>query len=111
MAAPVRSVEKVVEKAVVRWARDNGWLVWKIWAFNQVGVPDRIFIHHWPVIVFIEFKREGGRMGPLQERTQKELALRGFPCYTVFQVENGIQLLKDALGSQGLSEKGNPLAP
>jgi hypothetical protein len=103
MADPASSVrEKHVEKGVVTWARDNGWITWKLWGFNQVGIPDRIFLYKAPVIVFMEFKRPGGRYGPLQERWGKLLAGRGFLWYTVEQVENGIHILKRAMDSQGV---------
>lgn len=103
-------LEKSVEGPVVKWSREHGWLAWKLWGFNQVGLPDRLFIFKFPVLVFMEFKRPGGRMRPLQDRIQKELALRGFSCYTVSKVENAIHILQRAMGSQAVPENGDPMA-
>ena len=103
-------LEKHVEKGVVKWAKENGWLAWKLWGFNQVGLPDRMFIHRWPVLVFMEFKRPGGRMGPLQDRIRIELVARGFLCYTVSTENHGIQHLKSALDTSGVSKDSNPMA-
>jgi hypothetical protein len=103
-------LEKHVEKGVVKWAREHGWLAWKLWTFNQVGLPDRLFIHRWPTVVFMEFKRPGGRMGPLQDRIRIELVARGFLCYTVFTEQNGIHYLKSAVDSSGISTNSRPVA-
>lgn len=93
-------LEAPIEKGVVKWAREHDWLVVKLWAFNQVGLPDRLFIYYWPTIIFMEFKKPGGKLHPLQDRWKKMLALRGFLWYTVEQVENGIHILKGAMDSQ-----------
>jgi hypothetical protein len=103
-------LEKKVEKTVVKWANANGWLAWKLWGFNQVGLPDRIFLLRYPTIVFMEFKRPGGKLAPLQERIGKMLAARGFPWYTVEQVENGIHILQRAMAATSVPADGGTVA-
>lgn len=107
MAVLVHSLEKVLEKRVCKWAKEEGWLAWKLWGFNQIGLPDRIFIFRFPVIVFMEFKREGEKLKPLQERIGKELALRGFPWYSVDNYGTAISILQRAMGSPGPSQEGS----
>jgi hypothetical protein len=104
-------LEKTTEKKVVEWARANGWLAWKLWGFSQVGLPDRIFIYRFPVVVFIEFKREGKKGRILQERIGKELASRGFSWYIIDNHATAISILKREMGSGGPSEKGPQVAP
>jgi hypothetical protein len=103
MAGLVNSLEKDVEARVCKWARERGWVAWKLWGFSQVGLPDRLFLHQFPVIVFIEFKREGKKARIIQERIGKELARRGFPWYSIDNYATAIQTLQRELDSRGPS--------
>jgi len=50
------------------------------------------------VIFFIEFKRPGNKLTPLQEAMMREIEGRGFHYYTVFTVEGGKKVIDKELG-------------
>jgi hypothetical protein len=108
--ALVSSGESSIEKGVCEWAVKRGWLAWKLWGFNQVGLPDRIFIYKFPTIIFMEFKRPGKKPRRIQERVGKELAIRGFPWYSVDNKDAAILTLQAAMGTTGAPEKGASVA-
>ena len=65
---PPPTREAWVEGLVRKWAKANGWLVFKFSSLSQRGVPDRLFIKDG-LIVFIEFKGPGKKPTPLQAAT------------------------------------------
>jgi hypothetical protein len=54
-----------------------GWLVCKIIQCNRNGWPD-LQCHRDGYTLFIEVKRPGGKLSPLQEYRHKELRKAGF---------------------------------
>jgi hypothetical protein len=59
-------LEKELEKQACKIAVELGAFTFKFASPNQRGVPDRIFIGTKGVI-FVEFKRPGGKLRKLQE--------------------------------------------
>jgi len=91
--------ERDIEGAVVRWAKEHGWLTCKIVA--QRGWPDRVFVAPKNNrVVFIEFKRPSGRLTKLQARRNKELYARGCEVYVVYSVADGIVMLEEGWGRE-----------
>jgi hypothetical protein len=78
-------LEKQIEASVCKYARDKGMLAYKFNSPARAAVPDRLFISPVGRVFFCEFKREGQKPTPAQER--EHAALRG-QCCTVFVVDN-----------------------
>lgn len=82
-------LEREIEAAVCKYAKDKGFLVYKFSSPNHAGVPDRMFIAPHQRAFWIEFKREGGKLTPLQERECDKIANCNFEVYTCDSVEQG----------------------
>jgi len=86
--------EKDIEAKVRAQAITAGWLVYKFTSPSCRSVPDRLFIRDGRV-VFIEFKRPGGRLTSGQAREIKRLRqIGGVEVYVCYSVEEAC----DALG-------------
>lgn len=85
-------LEKEIEQKVREAAIENGWLVYKWVSPSQRGVPDRIFIRDGRV-VFIEFKRPGGHLTKLQDRTIQRLREQRMEVHVCDSVESGCNAL------------------
>jgi hypothetical protein len=78
-------LEKEVEKAVCDYAKSKGWLTRKWTSPSHAFVPDQIFITPHGQVVFVEFKRPGGKVTPGQQREHEKL--RAHRC-TVFVIDS-----------------------
>ena len=74
--------ERDVERYLIKECEKRGWLCWKFVSPGRRGVPDRVVIRHGSV-AFVEVKRNGGRVSPLQIRRIKELTRRGVAARVV----------------------------
>jgi hypothetical protein len=76
----------VLEKDIERWCRDyarqQGALLLKFTSPGTAGVPDRVLITQGGT-VFIEFKRPGGRVTPLQAAMMRKITAAGGRCYVI----------------------------
>ena len=88
--------ESQIENKVCKFAKDNGFLVYKFVSPNNRGVPDRIFIFD-KNIFFIEFKRSGNKLSKLQSFTKDNIEAQGFNVYVIDNIDDGINLLKKYL--------------
>lgn len=88
-------LEREIEAAVCKYAKDKGFLVYKFSSPNHVGVPDRMFVAPHQRVFWIEFKREGGKLTPFQEREFDKLAGCGFEVYLVDSVEQGKSIIDE----------------
>lgn len=84
--------ESVTEKKVCRYAKSQGWLVYKFQSPSNRGVPDRMFMRHG-VLIFIEFKSPGKRPTNQQHATHERIRDHGFPVFIVDEPQQGIDLL------------------
>lgn len=84
--------EAKVERAAVRYARQQGWRPFKWSSPGRRGVPDRVFFRK-KRFVAIEFKRPGGRTTKLQDRTIQQLQEEGFEAYVVDNIEDAKLIL------------------
>lgn len=66
-------LEKQIESNVCQYARDAGMLVYKFTSPARAAVPDRLFITPKGTCFFVEFKREGVKPTPQQEREHYRL--------------------------------------
>jgi hypothetical protein len=78
-------LEKQIEAAVCKYARDKGVLAYKFTSPARAAVPDRLFIAPGGTVFFCEFKREGQKPTPAQAREHDVLRRHGV---TVFVIDN-----------------------
>lgn len=78
-------LEKQIESKVCDYAKTKGLLVYKFTSPSRAAVPDRLFVCPDGRTFFIEFKREGQKATPAQEREHQRL--RGHKV-NVFVVDN-----------------------
>lgn len=74
--------ERDVERYLIKECEKRGWLCWKFVSPGRRGVPDRIVIRPGAV-AFVEVKRKGGRVSPLQIRRIEELTRLVIPARVV----------------------------
>lgn len=74
--------ERDVERYLIKECKKRGWLCWKFVSPGRRGVPDRVVIRHGGV-AFVEVKRKGGRVSPLQVRRIEELTRLVIPARVV----------------------------
>jgi hypothetical protein len=69
--------ESAIEKEVVTYAQNHGWIVYKFSSPGRRGVPDRLFISSVGHHVFVEFKRPGEKPVALQYREIERINRQG----------------------------------
>ena len=74
--------ERDVERYLIKECEGRGWLCWKFVSPGRRGVPDRIVIRPGSA-AFVEVKRKGGRISPLQIRRIEELIRLLMPARVV----------------------------
>jgi uncharacterized Rmd1/YagE family protein len=89
-------LEKIIERHIVTYAEEKGIISYKFSSPANRSVPDRIFINEYGVIVFIEFKAKGKRLGKLQQLTFDKLKERGCNIYAVDSIEVGTFIIDNA---------------
>ena len=89
--------ESAIEAKVVKWARDNGWLCYKFVSPGQRSVPDRMFISPYGRVVFIEFKRPGGKATVLQASEIEKIRQHMVPVEVFDTPDEAIAWLKGLL--------------
>lgn len=78
------TLEKDVERTLVRLVRQHGGLCLKWVCPGWSGVPDRILLLPGGRALFVELKRpQGGRVSGLQKKWQEWLCGLGFSCLIV----------------------------
>ena len=92
-------LESSIERACVLVAHDYKCKLIKIKAIK--GFPDRMVLTPYGTVAFIELKRPGGSLAPIQKHTQAVLTAMGFLCLEVDSKELFKQCLKDLLAQAG----------
>jgi hypothetical protein len=82
-------LEKQIEAKVCDYAKNCGLLVYKFTSPNRMAVPDRMFVRPDGKIFFIEFKREGQKPTPAQDREHERLRGHGVQVFVVDDVKIG----------------------
>lgn len=104
-------LERNLERKCVNFAKEQGWRAKKMNGMFDNHWPDRMFLqprrHRRQYIgtftcklpiFFVEFKREGEELTPMQEQTAIDLKQRGFPVYKIDNFKSFKQLLSVATG-------------
>ena len=73
--------EKQIESKLVKAVKQSGGLCLKFVSPTLDGVPDRIVLLPEGKIAFVETKRTGGKMRPLQLRRKKQIEQLGFKVF------------------------------
>jgi hypothetical protein len=82
-------LEKDIESKVCEYAKTKNVLVYKFTSPNRMAVPDRMLIRPDGHIWFVEFKREGAKPTPAQEREHHRLRQHKVSVFVIDNVEEG----------------------
>lgn len=82
-------LEKDIEAAVCKYAKECGCLVYKFTSPQRRSVPDRLLLLPGGLTVFIEFKRPGGKLTPGQERERDRIRGQGHLWFLVDDINEG----------------------
>ncbi len=97
----INPLEKEIEKAVVSYAKLQGFLAYKFVSPANRGVPDRLFISPKGFVFFIEFKRQGRPLTDLQDHVITQMRNKKAEVIIIDNVESGKRIidtiLQDAL--------------
>lgn len=88
-----RPLEKDIEGKAVAYGRSLGYDMRKYTSPSHRSVPDRMCLHDFKTIIYIEFKREGEAPSPQQEIEIRKLRMRGFDVYVIDNVEDAKRVL------------------
>ena len=90
-------LERDIEKKVCDYAKDRGILTYKFTSPSRAAVPDRLFIaqdgHMW----FVEFKKQGMKPTPAQEREHHRLLRQRVEVWVIDSVESGKSMIDEKL--------------
>lgn len=86
--------ETTIEKYLKKSVEDIGGLCWKWSSYGQRGVPDRICIFPDSTIIFVEVKKPGEDLRPLQKKVKRMLEERGQTVLVVDSKEKVQELIK-----------------
>ena len=82
-------LEKQIEAKVCEYAKTKNVLAYKFTSPARAAVPDRLFVMPDGRMFFCEFKREGLKPTPAQEREHTKLRQHKVNVFVVDNVEQG----------------------
>lgn len=86
-------LEAAIEKVVCDYAKTKNFLVYKFTSPSRAAVPDRMFVTPAGRVFFIEFKREGAKPTPAQEREHARLRGHNVQVFVVDSVSEGYAIV------------------
>ena len=87
--------ESEIENKSCAEAKRHGWWGIKLVPLKCAGLPDRMFIGHGKV-VFIEYKRPGENLRPIQRAIHKKFVSHGREVFVAHSVEETMGILNNA---------------
>ncbi len=96
-------LEAKAERDAVKWAKDRGWITYKLGGLGDRGKADRLFLH-CNTIIFMEFKAPGEKPSKLQEWHARQLLRTGYKTYFPTSAEEAILILEQAYERNNASE-------
>ena len=105
--------ESAVERKLVTGVRCLGGIAYKFVSPGHSGVPDRIVLLPRGNIIFVELKREDGRLTPLQVNVQRQIRDLGFDCRTLYGKQDVEEFLNEicSVGLPNHRRRVDPIAP
>jgi hypothetical protein len=82
-------LEKEIEARVCEYAKSKGVLAYKFTSPARAAVPDRMFIRQDGVVWFCEFKAEGKKPTPAQQREHTRLREHKVNVFVIDNVSEG----------------------
>lgn len=89
------STEQQIQSKIKKYAEGKGWIVIKTIKLSEAGYPD-LFMFKNGKTLFIEVKKPGGVVSPLQELRQRQLRQQGFNC----EIIDNLEAFKDEIERQ-----------
>ena len=86
--------EKIIERKLIKAAKNMGGICPKFISPGYDGVPDRIVLFPGGRIAFVEVKAPGKTLRPLQVRRKRQLESLGFKVYVLDAAEQIDEILK-----------------
>lgn len=71
-------LEKELEAKLVKQIKSLGGMCWKLTSPGTAGVPDRMCLMNKGKIIFVEVKKPGEHLRPIQLKRKKQLEKLGF---------------------------------
>jgi VRR-NUC domain len=87
-------LERRIEAAMVKAARDVGGMALKWTSPGMTGVPDRIVFMPNGRIIFVELKAPGKKPTPLQLKVQQQIRDLGFDVRVIDSLEGAHAISK-----------------
>ena len=78
-----RQLEKELEAKLCEKLESLGAMALKFVSPGKAGVPDRLVLIPYGHIAFVELKRPGEKLRPLQAYTIQKIKARGFPVFII----------------------------
>lgn len=79
--------EKVFERELSKFVEESGGMAVKLLSQFIKGLPDRMFLLHGSIVLFIEFKSTGKKPTKIQSYIHAKIQALGFPVLVVDSVE------------------------
>ena len=80
--------EKVFERELSKFVEERGGMAVKLLSQFIKGLPDRMYLLHGGIVVFVEFKSTGKKPTKIQSYIHKRIQDLGFPVLVVDSVES-----------------------
>ena len=107
-------LEKDIERAFCKELSvlAPGTVALKVTPDGSTGWPDRMFLLPDETVFFVEFKRPGGKLRPLQEYRKKHLEDLGFVVFKIDRRNAAAETLAEvrSIRAARISRRGNQVA-
>lgn len=79
--------EKVFERELSKFVEENEGMAVKLLSQFIKGLPDRMYLLHGSIVLFVEFKSTGKKPTKIQSYIHAKIRALGFPVFVVDSVE------------------------
>lgn len=79
--------EKVFERELSKFVEEREGMAVKLLSQFIKGLPDRMFLLHGSIVLFVEFKSTGKKPTKIQSYIHAKIQALGFPVFVVDSVE------------------------
>lgn len=92
--------ESEIEQKMKEAVKEQGGLFIKFVSPSTRGVPDRIVITPDGQIYFVELKKEGGRLSPMQRYMHSVFRRHGVEVYTLTGLQECLDFVREVFARQ-----------